>query len=77
MSRALFLALILPVLVAECVAQFVLHDQQWTNVFALLGLAVIAVRWALGSSLDERECPPDCPKCAESISCDADRGEAQ
>ncbi|MFF8879620.1 hypothetical protein [Streptomyces flaveolus] len=68
MSRALFLVLVLPLLVAECVSQFVAHSQQWTNVFALLGLAVIAVRWALGSRPDERKCPPDCPKCAESLS---------
>lgn len=68
MSRTLFLALILPLVAAECIAQFALRDQQWTNVFALLGLAVIAVRCALGSRPDERACPPDCPKCAESLS---------
>ena len=77
MSRALFLALFLPLLAAECIAQFALHDQQWTTVFALLGLAVIAVRWALGSHPDERECLPDCPKCAESLSWDAERGEGR
>ncbi|MFJ9858883.1 hypothetical protein ACIRVN_15520 [Streptomyces albogriseolus] len=64
MSRALFLALVLPLLAAECVAQFVLHDQAWTTVFALLAFAVIAVRWALRPRPVE-ECPPDCPKCAE------------
>ncbi|WP_030682086.1 hypothetical protein [Streptomyces cellulosae] len=69
MTRPLFLALVLPLLVAECVAQFVLHDQEWTTVFALLAFAVIAVRWALGpQAADEQECPPDCPKCAESLS---------
>ncbi|MFF7895979.1 hypothetical protein ACFZDI_29510 [Streptomyces sp. NPDC007907] len=69
MTRTLFLALVLPLLAAECVAQFVLHDQAWTNVFALLGLGVIAVRWALGPQVGEEErCPPDCPKCAESLS---------
>ncbi|MGQ4469338.1 hypothetical protein ACN6K6_000640 [Streptomyces violaceoruber] len=70
MSRALFLALALSLLTAGCVAQFVLHDQQWTTVFALLGLAVVAVRWALGSRRDERACPPGCVKCAESLSWD-------
>ncbi|MFD5670256.1 hypothetical protein ACFWIK_35835 [Streptomyces anthocyanicus] len=70
MSRVLFRALILPLLAAACVAQFVLHDQQWATVLALLGLAVVAVRWALGSRPDERACPPDCPKCAESLSWD-------
>lgn len=75
MSRVLFLALFLPLLAAECVASFVLHNQQWTLVLALLGLAVVAVRWALGSHPDERECPPDCVKCAESLSWDAERGE--
>lgn len=68
MSRTLFLALALPLLVAECVAQFVLHDQAWTTVFALLCFAVIAVRWALGPQAGEEQCPPDCPKCAESLS---------
>ncbi|QER88612.1 hypothetical protein [Streptomyces tendae] len=69
MSRALFLALVVPLLVAECVAQFVLDDQAWTTVFALLAFAVIAVRWAVGPRAGEaEECPPDCPKCAESLS---------
>lgn len=69
MTRSLFLALVLPLLVAECVAQFVLHDQAWTTVFALLCFAVIAVRWALGPQAGEaEECPADCPKCAESLS---------
>ncbi|MFD6740732.1 hypothetical protein ACWHA6_38015 [Streptomyces anthocyanicus] len=75
MSRPLFLALALTLLVAECIAQFALHDQQWATVFALLGLAAVAVRWALGSRPDERACPPDCPKCAESLSLDTTRGE--
>ncbi|KDN73932.1 hypothetical protein DF19_41805 [Streptomyces olindensis] len=66
----MFLALFLSLLAAECVAKFVLHSQAWTNTFALLALAVIAVRWYLGpQSADEaEECPPDCPKCAESLS---------
>jgi hypothetical protein len=69
MSRTVFFVLVLPLLVAECVAQFVLHDQAWTTVFALLAFAVIAVRWALGPQAGEAEqCPADCPKCAESLS---------
>jgi hypothetical protein len=69
MSRALFLVLVLPLLAAECVAQFVLHDQELTTLAALLALAVVAVRWALGpQTADERECLPNCPKCAESRS---------
>ncbi|WP_158102432.1 hypothetical protein [Streptomyces africanus] len=43
MSRALFRALALPMIVAECVAQFVLHDQQWTVLFAVLILGVCTV----------------------------------
>lgn len=65
MSRTLFLALVLPILAAECVAQFALHDQQWTTVCALLGLAVVAIRWACGPRADD-QCAVDCPKCAES-----------
>lgn len=69
MTRTLFLALTLPLLAAECVAQFVWHDQAWTTVFALLIFAVIAVRWALGPQTAEKsECPADCPKCTESQS---------
>jgi hypothetical protein len=65
MSRALFLVLVLPLLAVECVAQFVLHDQQLTTLAALLALAVVAIRWALGpQTADESECPADCPKCA-------------
>ncbi|WHM32426.1 hypothetical protein OH540_21215 [Streptomyces sp. BPPL-273] len=74
MSRRLFLALLLPLLAAACVAHLVLHSQQWTNLLGLLGLAVIAVRWALGSPRAERECPPDCRKCAESLSWDTRPG---
>jgi hypothetical protein len=67
MSRRLFYARALPLLGAEIYAQFVMGDQQWTTVFALLILAVVAVRWAtLPRSVDE--CPADCPKCAESLS---------
>ncbi|MFF9168284.1 MULTISPECIES: hypothetical protein [unclassified Streptomyces] len=68
MSPILFRALVLPLLAAECVAQFVLHDQAWTTVCALLALAVIAIRWALGPQTDDERCEPDCPKCAESLS---------
>ena len=53
MSRTLFFVLVLPLLVAECVAQFVLHDQAWATVFGLLALAVVAVRWALGPRTGE------------------------
>lgn len=66
----MFLTLVLPFLVAECVAQFVLHDQAWVNVFALLGLGVIAVRWLLGPQGDDERCSPDCPKCAELLTGD-------
>jgi hypothetical protein len=66
-NRFLFYAQALPLLAAECVAQFVWHDQQLTTLFALLGLAVAAVGWAtLPRQYDD--CPPDCPKCAESLS---------
>ncbi|MEV5353267.1 hypothetical protein [Streptomyces sp. NPDC052693] len=70
MSRTLFLSLFLPLLAAECVAKWALHSQAWTIVFAVLGLAVIAVRWALGPQTagEAEECPPGCPKCAESLS---------
>lgn len=68
MSRSLMYALVLPLLVAECWAQFVAHDQQWTTVFAVLALGVLAVRRILGPT--ETDCPPDCPKCAESESLD-------
>ncbi|WP_432169711.1 hypothetical protein [Streptomyces sp. 1222.5] len=68
MSRTLFLALVLPILAAECVAQFALHDQTWTTVCALLGLAVVAIRWACGPRTADEQCAADCPKCAESRS---------
>lgn len=69
MTRSLFLALVLPLLVAECVAQFLLHDQELTDLFALLALAVVAIRWALGpQTAEDQVCPADCPKCAESQS---------
>jgi hypothetical protein len=71
MSRKLMYVLVLPLLVAECVAQFVSHDQAWTTVFALLALAVLVVRWALGpQTAQDRACPADCPKCTESESTD-------
>ncbi|WP_405695453.1 hypothetical protein [Streptomyces sp. NBC_01185] len=66
MSRNLLRALALALLIAECVAQFIAHSQTWANVFFLLALAAIAVRWARGPQTDdERACPADCPKCAE------------
>lgn len=69
MSQPVFLALVLPLLVAECIAQFVLHDQELTALAALAALAVIAIRWALGPrTAEDAECHPDCPKCAESMS---------
>lgn len=67
MSRPLFYALVLPLLAAECFAQFVLHDGRLVALFALLGFAVIAVRWATLPGPDD-ECLPDCPKCRESLS---------
>jgi hypothetical protein len=66
MSRGLTYALVLPLLAAEIYAQFVLHDQQWTTFFALLALAVVAVRWATLPRQADDECPTDCPKCRES-----------
>lgn len=70
MTRTLFLALILPILLAECFAAFVAHDQAWVDVFALLGLGVLAVRWFLGPQEADERCSPDCPKCAESLTGD-------
>jgi hypothetical protein len=68
-SRTLFHALVLLLLGAECAAQFGLHDQALTTLFALLALAVIAIRWAVGPQrAEERACPADCPKCVESAS---------
>lgn len=67
MSRTLLLALLLPLFAAECVAQFIVHDQRWVNVFGLLEMAVIAVRWFLGPQVDEERCPADCRRCAESL----------
>ncbi|MFH8768286.1 hypothetical protein [Streptomyces sp. NPDC017958] len=67
MTQRLWLALVVPILIAECIAQFVFHNQAWTSVLALLNLAVIAVRWALGPQAAE-ECAADCPKCAEDES---------
>ncbi|MBE4740458.1 hypothetical protein [Streptomyces caniscabiei] len=67
MSRALMYALVLPLFAAEVFAQFVAHDQQWTTVFAVLALGVLAVRYLLGPQTDDETCPPDCPKCRESL----------
>ncbi|MFG2480987.1 hypothetical protein [Streptomyces fagopyri] len=69
MTRTLFLAFFLPLLGVECIAQFLMHDQELTNVAALLTAGLIAIRWALGPrTASERACPPNCPKCAESES---------
>lgn len=66
MSRNLMRVLVLVLLVAECVAQFIAHSQTWAAVFFLLMLAVVAVRWARGPQIaDDQDCPADCPKCAE------------
>ncbi|MGW0412995.1 hypothetical protein ACWDZX_17095 [Streptomyces collinus] len=60
MSRRLFLALALPLLAVEVVAQFFLRDRQLTDLFAVLALGVIAVRWVLGpQAADETESDPD------------------
>lgn len=67
MSRRLLYALVLPLLIAECVAQFVMRDQQMTSLFAVLAIGVIAVRWVLGPRPVD-ECPADCLKCRESES---------
>ena len=72
MSRGVFYALVIPLIVAEIVAQFVWHDGQMTALAALLAAAVIAVRWAtLPRPADE--CHPDCPTCRESESLEGDR----
>jgi hypothetical protein len=55
-----------PLLTAECFAQFVFHRQDVTTVIAAVLLAVIATRWALGTVYEI--CPADCTKCAESES---------
>jgi hypothetical protein len=67
MSRTLMYVLAVPLLIAECVAQFIAHDQKWTTVFALLGISVVVVRWALGpqTAAEQASCPSDCTKCAE------------
>ncbi|MEV6536672.1 hypothetical protein AB0M86_45180 [Streptomyces sp. NPDC051639] len=69
MTRGFFLALVVGLLAIESVAQFLMHDQELTTVSALLALAAVAVRWAVGPrEVSERACPPNCPKCAESES---------
>jgi hypothetical protein len=72
MSRSLMYVLVLPLLAAEVWAQFVAHDRQLVTLFALLGLGVLAVRWALGPQV-ATDCPPNCQKCAESESLEGDR----
>ncbi|MGW1496821.1 hypothetical protein [Streptomyces sp. NPDC002402] len=73
MNRGLMYALALPLLAAEVWAQFAVHDQRWTTVFAVLALGVLAVRYLLGPTEAEAECLPDCPKCRESKSLEGDR----
>ncbi|MFD4764538.1 hypothetical protein ACFWOJ_38785 [Streptomyces sp. NPDC058439] len=66
MSRTLMLALAIVLLIAECVAQFIAHDQVWTAVLAGGAIAVVVIRWALGPQTPaEMACPADCTKCAE------------
>ncbi|MFD9099323.1 hypothetical protein [Streptomyces collinus] len=60
MTRRLFLALALLLLAAETAAQFLCHDQLLTDLFAVLGLGAIAVRWVLGpQTAAEAEPDPD------------------
>lgn len=74
MSRGLMYALVLPLLAAEIWAQLIAHDQQLTALFAVLTLGVVAVRYVLGpQTAAEADCPPDCPKCAESESWEGNR----
>lgn len=68
MSRTVMYALALPLLAAEFWAGLVARDPQWTAVLAVLVLGVLAVRLILGPA--ETDCPPACPKCAESESLD-------
>ncbi|MCC8341103.1 hypothetical protein LMJ38_35010 [Streptomyces sp. R1] len=68
MTRHLLLVLALLLLVAECVAQFVAHDQTFTVLFALVGIAAMVVRWAISPQASTEDCPADCPKCRESAS---------
>lgn len=68
MIRHLLLALALLLLVAECVAQFVAHDQTFTTLFALAGIAAVVVRWAISPQPSTEACEDDCPKCHESAS---------
>ncbi|MFF3160859.1 hypothetical protein [Streptomyces sp. NPDC003273] len=72
MSGRLYLALILCVVAFEAWAKFVAHNWRLTVLASLLGLGVIAVRYATGPRADA-ECLPDCPKCAESESLEGDR----
>ncbi|MER7939164.1 hypothetical protein [Streptomyces sp. NPDC094458] len=70
MTRLLFLLdprvfrlIWVPLITAECVAQFVFHRQDVTTVLAAVLLAVIVTRWALDRTYEI--CPADCAKCAE------------
>lgn len=67
MTRTLLFALALACLAGEAFAQFALHDQRVTILAALLGVAALAIRWAI-TPAGEWECAADCPKCAESES---------
>ncbi|MGV9578095.1 hypothetical protein ACWDRZ_15750 [Streptomyces sp. NPDC003509] len=70
MTRLLFLLdprvfrlICVPLITAECVAQFVLHRQDVATVLAAVLLAVIVTRWALDRTYEI--CPADCAKWAE------------
>ena len=51
--------LVLPLLAAEIWFQFVAHDQQLVNLFCLLALAVLAVRWATAPRTDAETAEDD------------------
>lgn len=68
MIRHLLLVLALLLLVAECVAHFAAHDQTFTALFALVGIAAMVVRWAISPQPSTEDCPADCLKCRESAS---------
>lgn len=47
MRNVVFFALAAALLTAECVAQFVLADQQMTALFAVLAIGLAVIRWVL------------------------------
>ncbi|MFJ6239796.1 hypothetical protein ACIQH0_37715 [Streptomyces griseus] len=63
LNPGIFRMIWIPLFIAECVAQFVLHRQDVVAVIAGVLVSVITVRWALGSVYEV--CPADCAKCAE------------